>query len=545
MGSRFLRARTLLLHALLVLLAALLPVAIALLLIRAEADQLAHESSDEAAQVVIRQADAILAQAMAVSDHLLPLAGRPCAETAPRLRETSGLLPHLHAVLIAPAHPYYCSGQGAMPRAPLDALLHDALPAESDGHALLVVQDSPIVPGQPALLVVRSQADGRRVLVALDGRYLLNFLGAAAPAERYRLAVTARGHDGALRRGTGGAEAAGTRGRLAYVATIDSQRFPYAVQVGVRASLLAERSARLLHSYAPVIVLCSLGLGLLMRRVLKRQLSMAAEIRRGIARGEFHVQYQPVVALDSGRCVGVEALMRWNRAGMSAVRPDIFFSVAETNHLAVPLTRHLFELVARDLHGRWLPLDFHVGVNITSEHLESPEILDDVARLSQALALQAPRLTLEVTERQVLPGTPAVLEHMRRLRAAGVRLAIDDFGTGHSALAYLERFPVDYLKIDRLFVSAIGTGAVNAPVLDLIIALAARLGVALVAEGIEDASQAAYLRAEGVDFGQGFLFAPPMPADALVAWLESQAAASGGAAPPGHATGPAVVPPLA
>ena len=73
-----------------------------------------------------------------------------------------------------------------MPRAPLDALLHDALPAESDGHALLVVQDSPIVPGQPALLVVRSRADGRRVLVALDGRYLLNFLGAAAPAERYR-----------------------------------------------------------------------------------------------------------------------------------------------------------------------------------------------------------------------------------------------------------------------------------------------------------------------------------------------------------------------
>ena len=151
------------------------------------------------------------------------------------------------------------------------------------------------------------------------------------------------------------------------MATIDSQRFPYAVGRRARV-LLAERSARLLHSYAPVIVLCSLGLGLLMRRVLKRQLSMVAEIRRGIARGEFHVQYQPVVALDSGRCVGVEALMRWNRAGMSAVRPDIFFSVAETNHLAVPLTRHLFELVARDLHGRWLPLDFHVGVNITSEH---------------------------------------------------------------------------------------------------------------------------------------------------------------------------------
>jgi sensor c-di-GMP phosphodiesterase-like protein len=125
----------------------------------------------------------------------------------------------------------------------------------------------------------------------------------------------------------------------------------------------------------------------------------------------------------------------------------------------------------------------------------------------------------ELTERKGFPDTAAVLNNMRALRAIGVAFAIDDFGTGHSSLASLEKITVDYLKIAQGFVSVIDTDAVNAPVLELIISLGARLGVDLIGEGIKTDTQAAYLRAKGVRLAQGELFSPPVPAISLLAWF--------------------------
>ncbi|MGY2492746.1 EAL domain-containing protein [Cupriavidus sp. CP313] len=199
------------------------------------------------------------------------------------------------------------------------------------------------------------------------------------------------------------------------------------------------------------------------------------------------------------------------------------FAVAEDNGVALPLTRHLFRLIQRDLQLLSLPPAFHIGVNITADHLASPDMIADVHRLQQGLRALSPRLVLEITERKVVPDTDLVQKNMPALRTAGVQFATDDFGTGHSSLAYLERFSVDYIKIDRGFVSAIGTDAVNAPVLELIIALGARLGVTLIAEGIETETQAAYLRGKGVKYAQGFLFARPMSAEALRSWIDNPA----------------------
>lgn len=149
-----------------------------------------------------------------------------------------------------------------------------------------------------------------------------------------------------------------------------------------------------------------------------------------------------------------------------------------------------------------------------------PGIVDDVARLRGVVGSGAADFVLEITEREPLPPIEQVYENMGVLSASGVKLAIDDFGTGHSSLACLERFPVDYLKIDRGFVSAIGTDAVNASVLEMIIGLAARLGVELTAEGVETREQRDYLAAKGVHYAQGFLYARPMPIEALRRWMD-------------------------
>lgn len=271
-------------------------------------------------------------------------------------------------------------------------------------------------------------------------------------------------------------------------------------------------------TYLPVALLLGFGLAVGTHRLQVSRRSFKEQLRRAILADEFLVHYQPVYGQATGRCEGVEALMRWERPGIGPVRPDVFIAAAEAEGMIIPLTQHLLALIERDMRAWPTPPDFHIGVNIAAEHLSSVELLSDVQAFAVKVAARRPLVVLEITERSLITDNGQARRNIDALRAQGVRVAIDDFGTGHCSLSYLQKFPVDYLKVDQGFVQAIGPAGEEAPVLDAIITLSHRLGLAVVAEGVETPYQFDYLKARGVAFIQGYLFARPMPSAEFVRW---------------------------
>ena len=172
----------------------------------------------------------------------------------------------------------------------------------------------------------------------------------------------------------------------------------------------------------------------------------------------------------------------------------------------------------RQLQTWQTPPDFHIGVNIAPEHLSSPGLVPEIQAFRANVAARRPLIVLEITERSLISDNGQARRNIDALRAEGVRVAIDDFGTGHCSLSYLQKFPVDYLKIDKGFVHAIQPTGEEAPVLDVIITLSHRLNLAVVAEGVETQEQFDYLISRGVAFIQGYLFARPMPSAEFVPW---------------------------
>jgi sensor c-di-GMP phosphodiesterase-like protein len=254
-------------------------------------------------------------------------------------------------------------------------------------------------------------------------------------------------------------------------------------------------------------LLAAAALGLLLRRRMSLEMSIAA----GVRRGEFYLAYQPIVNLQTGAWVGAEALLRWRRADGELVGPDVFIPAAERSGQIVKLTEHVIALVGRDA-GAFLrdhPA-FHVAINLSAADVQSPVIVDRLTAMLAAYGARPSNLIVEITERGFLH-LDAAREVIRLLRANRIGVAIDDFGTGYSSLSYLESLDLDYLKIDRSFIEAIGTDAPTSGVVGLIIEMARAMRLSMIAEGIENPVQAAYLRERGVEFAQGWLFGKPVP----------------------------------
>lgn len=298
-----------------------------------------------------------------------------------------------------------------------------------------------------------------------------------------------------------------------------SERFDYTAMVSVSVDVFRP------FARANYLLLLPYGLGVsallvwLVVLATRRQLSMSTAIRQGIKRREFRLVYQPVVALEDGRIVGVEALARWRRANGKDIPPDEFIRSAEQSGRIRALTRHLFRLAEVDAR-RLLALhpDLRIALNLSAADLHSEETVDLVEGLLRRLHARQGQIVVEATE-SCLVDVARAGHIVQAIRATGAAVAIDDFGTGYSALSYLEKLEVDYLKIDRCFVDTIGTDAPTNQVVPHIIRLGKSLGLALVAEGVETEAQADYLRREGVFFAQGWLFGRPMSPDELLARL--------------------------
>jgi sensor c-di-GMP phosphodiesterase-like protein len=296
----------------------------------------------------------------------------------------------------------------------------------------------------------------------------------------------------------------------------------YGDVVGLAAAPVTAANQRL-HALAWMMVPAGGVAGLLLAAafyiLLTRPVAAGAELRGALDRGELFLEYQPVVCLQTGACVGAEALIRWRRADGSMVRPDIFIAEAEDVGMIRAITRFVIDTVEREaptLVG--LHPAFHVAINCSAADLESQEFADMVSGLIRTPGLAPENIVIEATERRLF-NTELVRSNVAAVRRIGVPVAIDDFGTGYSSLSYLELFRTDFLKIDQSFIGTVGTDAVTSQVVPHIIEMAKSLGMQMIAEGVETEAQARYLRERGVQYAQGWLFAKPMSAAELAAYV--------------------------
>ena len=255
------------------------------------------------------------------------------------------------------------------------------------------------------------------------------------------------------------------------------------------------------------------------------RLQLRADLERALRQDEFVVHYQPIVALDSGEVVGVEALVRWQHPERGLVAPAEFIPLAEETGLIVPIGGWVLRRACEQTQ-RWRaqypqhPLK--VSVNLSARQLEAPDIVGEVSRALRDTGLPASALTLEITESLLMVDLPAAIDLLAQLRNLGVRLAIDDFGTGYSSLSYLEQLPIDILKIDQSFVSRLGAEGEESVMVRTITQLAQALNLGIVAEGIELPEQVRELRELECPLGQGFFFARPASDADFEALLMSQ-----------------------
>jgi diguanylate cyclase (GGDEF)-like protein/PAS domain S-box-containing protein len=248
---------------------------------------------------------------------------------------------------------------------------------------------------------------------------------------------------------------------------------------------------------------------------LVARLELEADLRLALERGELALHYQPTIDLETSAVVGFEALARWHHPVRGMISPLEFIPLAEASGLVVPLGRWVLaeacrQAVAWAAEGAAEPVT--MAVNVSVRQFDRTDLAAVVAEVLAGTGMPADRLCLEMTESVLMTDTEENLEQLVRLKALGVRLAIDDFGTGYSSLAYLRRFPVDTLKIDRSFVERLGEQTDDAALASTIVELGRSLGMATVAEGVEEFGQLAALRQMGCTYAQGYYFSRPVPA---------------------------------
>jgi len=256
----------------------------------------------------------------------------------------------------------------------------------------------------------------------------------------------------------------------------------------------------------------------------RRRLSLAGELAKALRNDELHIEYQPLIELETGACVGAEALVRWTRPDGSQVRPDLFIPVAEDSGQILAITDVVIDKVIAELRELLLEdRSVHVAINLAPEDMMSGRALKVLAGKLAGTGISNQQIWLEATERGFMDidRARAVISSARH---AGYRVAIDDFGVGYSSLQYLQQLPLDALKIDKAFIDAIGTDSATSPVIGHIIDMARTLGLQIVAEGVETEEQLAFLHARQVDYGQGWLFSRALPHEAFIAFHRARRA---------------------
>ncbi len=275
---------------------------------------------------------------------------------------------------------------------------------------------------------------------------------------------------------------------------------------------------------APIAALISSLLMYLFIRQARQVNTLGYELQLGLAQNEFEVHYQPIVDLQTGRCVSSEALIRWRHPQQGTISPALFIPTAEKTGLIVPMSEWLIDRVIQD--QALLQERFHLrytSINLSPIQLNTGNVEHLIQSLKKIESYSDITLIFEITENKLIEEQETTAQDaIARLKMRGARFAIDDFGTGYSNIRYLQKFGFDYLKLDRLFIKGIDQDNNTSQIVDSLIDLGNKLGLTVIAEGIETKAQYQYVKDRGIRFGQGWFFSRPLPFEEFESFLQSQ-----------------------
>ncbi|HBK4769937.1 TPA: cyclic di-GMP phosphodiesterase [Serratia liquefaciens] len=449
-----------------------------------------------------------------IMQQLMPLIDRPCSASQPDITYQAAFHSGVRTFMLVKNGFAYCSSATGEMMLALKNIYPEIDPHQS--LDLKLQQGTPLVPGKPAVAVWLRQPgkEDTGVLATLDIALMPYQLFTSRPERAPAIAII-----------LGDRALTSFSPNLMPVNQLPNEKADRISIAGTPMTILFYNQ-KLTPNDIRLTLMGSLVLSLMISvlcyyMLLLRQ-SPERALMRGIKRNEFFIEYQPVFHTQSGTIGGLEALIRWQHPIEGRIPPDLFIPYAESEGLIVPLTRHLFRLIAEDAPklATALPQGAKLGLNISPSHLSAPSFHHDVYELLAQLPGDYFTLVFEITERGMVEEGNALAE-FDWLHQQGIEIAIDDFGTGHSALIYLERFSMDYLKIDRGFVNSIGQDTVTAPVLDAVISLAKKLKMQTVAEGVETAEQVSFLQEQDVNFMQGYYYSRPLSIDNFVAFCNA------------------------
>jgi EAL domain-containing protein (putative c-di-GMP-specific phosphodiesterase class I) len=490
---------------------ALLPLLLGSAIIYWQALRSLSGEASAASNEAVRLFDVMLGNATGAAQAALLHADESCDEATLVLREQVAVVPFVRSVNLTRDNDIYCTSLFGEFDERLDPSLY------VNGQ-LRMMAGNPVTPNY-ALLILRREEGRHAALATVDGRYLSNTLQLVDQRSDLQLQVGRQWMD------EHGKVFDGEPARLPLGhVELTSERFPYKViggfQSGAQWRHIREDSLPLV---ALMLMLGGVS-GIACYWLWGRSATPSLELERALLAGEFVPYLQPLVDARDGRWVGAEVLMRWLHPQEGMVGPDLFIPMAERSGLIVAMTRELFHQVADGLapYGQLLGRGFHLSFNISARHCTETGLFGDCRDFQARFLPHRPELTLELTERELIVSSEVTDELFDNLHGLGVKLAIDDFGTGNSSLAYLHRFKVDALKIDKSFVSRIGADALSSHVLDSIVELCGKLDLTIIAEGIETQEQWHYLAQRNVQILQGYLFGKPMPLAAFIEQLKAQ-----------------------
>lgn len=275
------------------------------------------------------------------------------------------------------------------------------------------------------------------------------------------------------------------------------------------------------------------------RRLALKRLRIEQDLVRALDQNEFQLHYQPIVRLSDHSVAGFEALIRWFKPGFGRIAPNEFIGIAEESGLIVKMGHWIIRTACADIRrleaahfaARPGTPPLFVTVNLSIRQFSDPDLFATIHEALQSQRLEPHRVKLEITESMVMSNMDAALQLLRQCKFLGAKLAVDDFGTGYSSLAYLHRFPMDTLKLDRSFIKDMAGNDASMKIVRAVAQLAAELGMDTVCEGVEQAEQAETCRQIGITYAQGFHYSPALPLDEAVAYLEAAPAAPAGSTP--------------
>jgi c-di-GMP phosphodiesterase len=450
--------------------------------------------------------DRILSGVASRREHdLATLAGRPCDEVWHPLAQLQTYVTYIRDIALVSNGRVYCSsGLGKM-----DVPLARYMRSDTAPVTLNLLPETPFQPGVPVVTLYHALSNSTGILYVVEGEYLSDTLahGAGYGAQHAAFSIAGAGrltdHDTYL---PAASAEDGGRTRVA------SAMWPFSIELDASREFISQVHWKYGVLFGAIgVLLEALIAATYLLAFAPRRLLLNA-VRRGLRQGELYVVYQPIVDTATRATIGVEALLRWQHPKWGAISPAVFMPEVESSALLVSVTRFILRTAAREM-SRYAPaLPLRIAVNIAPRDFERKSFVSDVLAVSNELP-GGISLVLELTERSLLRQSPHTMEMFETLKEHGIRFAIDDFGTQHSNLDLISRFPFDFVKIDREFVSQVDTG--GAELITGIVSVARHFGLQVIAEGVETEAQHAALRDAGVPFAQGYLYRRPLRAQQL------------------------------